>query len=462
MNNKFSENLKKIRKENNLSQEQLADELGVSRQAISKWESSVAYPEMDKIITICDKFDVNIDDLLHRDIKEAKGEEESRTKLYKDLNDSLRYITDSVTMFIRMSFGTKLKCLFEQAIIATMLFLLSLLFKAIVNSIFGRILKFLPTSVFNYTMGIIETVVIVFCIIASVIILLDIFKTRYLNYYREENNIQKEDTEEDDSKAKKEEKIKLSKKKNKIIMRDPAHSEYRFFNGVAKVIVGIIKFFAIWIALCIACSLISILICFVSSFLIIKTGWMFVGVALTLFSSALFSASLLYILFNFILNRKMDKKKLIFTVLGSIVGVGIGIGLILIGSLKFEVVKPDENMYKTKSSTIEMRDDLVLYPYESETIKYVESDNEDIQVEYKYSKMCRLVEHESQDKKSIMAWTNCNNPTKIAREFIKELNDKKVVLIDTDIDKITITTSKSNIETIKSNKEKFANRIENE
>ena len=49
----FADNLKKIRKENNLSQEQLADELGVSRQAISKWESSVAYPEMDKIIMIC-------------------------------------------------------------------------------------------------------------------------------------------------------------------------------------------------------------------------------------------------------------------------------------------------------------------------------------------------------------------------------------------------------------------------
>ena len=68
MNNKFSENLKKIRKDNNLSQEQLADELGVSRQAISKWESAVAYPEMDKIITLCEKFNLNIDDLLHKDI----------------------------------------------------------------------------------------------------------------------------------------------------------------------------------------------------------------------------------------------------------------------------------------------------------------------------------------------------------------------------------------------------------
>ena len=72
MKNCFSENLKKIRKENNLSQEQLAFELGVSRQAISKWESDVAYPEMDKIITLCKKFNVKIDDLLYEDIKEIK------------------------------------------------------------------------------------------------------------------------------------------------------------------------------------------------------------------------------------------------------------------------------------------------------------------------------------------------------------------------------------------------------
>ena len=64
MNNYFAYNLKKIRKENNLSQEQLADELGVSRQAVSKWESGIAYPEMNKIIALCDKFNLNMDDLL--------------------------------------------------------------------------------------------------------------------------------------------------------------------------------------------------------------------------------------------------------------------------------------------------------------------------------------------------------------------------------------------------------------
>ena len=54
MNSKFINNLKKIRKNNNLSQEQLAEILGISRQAISKWESGSAYPEMEKIIQLCE------------------------------------------------------------------------------------------------------------------------------------------------------------------------------------------------------------------------------------------------------------------------------------------------------------------------------------------------------------------------------------------------------------------------
>ena len=61
----LSENLKKIRKDNNLSQEDLAEKLGVSRQSVSKWESGLAYPEMDKVLELCKIFNLNIDELLN-------------------------------------------------------------------------------------------------------------------------------------------------------------------------------------------------------------------------------------------------------------------------------------------------------------------------------------------------------------------------------------------------------------
>lgn len=60
----FSEKLKYIRNELRLSQDELAGELGVSRQSISKWESGSAYPEIDKLIMISNFFDVSIDYLL--------------------------------------------------------------------------------------------------------------------------------------------------------------------------------------------------------------------------------------------------------------------------------------------------------------------------------------------------------------------------------------------------------------
>lgn len=60
----FSENLLVLRNIADLSQEQLAEKLGVSRQAVSKWESGQSYPETEKIIMICDLFKCSMDELM--------------------------------------------------------------------------------------------------------------------------------------------------------------------------------------------------------------------------------------------------------------------------------------------------------------------------------------------------------------------------------------------------------------
>ena len=60
----LGDKLSKLRKENNYTQEQLADILGVSRQAISKWESDISYPETDKLIRMSELFDCSLDYLL--------------------------------------------------------------------------------------------------------------------------------------------------------------------------------------------------------------------------------------------------------------------------------------------------------------------------------------------------------------------------------------------------------------
>ena len=60
----FGENLQLIRKKNQLSQERLAEMLGVSRQAVSKWELGEGYPEVDKLLLLSKKLNVSLDSLL--------------------------------------------------------------------------------------------------------------------------------------------------------------------------------------------------------------------------------------------------------------------------------------------------------------------------------------------------------------------------------------------------------------
>ena len=66
------EKLAKLRREQNLTQEQLAEQLDVSRQSVSKWESGASFPEMDTLLRICDLYDVNMDTLLRGSVEESR------------------------------------------------------------------------------------------------------------------------------------------------------------------------------------------------------------------------------------------------------------------------------------------------------------------------------------------------------------------------------------------------------
>ena len=67
----FSDNLQFIRAQAGVTQEQLAEQLDVSRQSVSKWESGVSFPEMDTLLRICDLYDVNLDTLLRGSVEKS-------------------------------------------------------------------------------------------------------------------------------------------------------------------------------------------------------------------------------------------------------------------------------------------------------------------------------------------------------------------------------------------------------
>jgi len=68
----FSENLQFIRAQAGLTQEQLAEQLDVTRQSVSKWEGGQSFPEMDTLLRICDLYDTNLDTLLRGSVEESR------------------------------------------------------------------------------------------------------------------------------------------------------------------------------------------------------------------------------------------------------------------------------------------------------------------------------------------------------------------------------------------------------
>ena len=69
----FAENLIELRKLNNLSQEELAEKLGVTRQTISKYETGESLPDIEKCALLAEIFEVSVDDMINYDKKENMG-----------------------------------------------------------------------------------------------------------------------------------------------------------------------------------------------------------------------------------------------------------------------------------------------------------------------------------------------------------------------------------------------------
>lgn len=76
---KFNEKLIMLRKQHNLSQEQVAEKLGVARQTISKWELGETTPEMDKLIIMSELYNITLDELM---------KEENEGKVVNDPNNT--------------------------------------------------------------------------------------------------------------------------------------------------------------------------------------------------------------------------------------------------------------------------------------------------------------------------------------------------------------------------------------
>ncbi|MDO4996109.1 MAG: helix-turn-helix domain-containing protein [Bacilli bacterium] len=442
----FSENLKRLRKENNLSQEELAEKLKVSRQSVSKWESGTAYPEMDKIIQISNMFNVGIDELLNKDIKEVQEEKQTKNNINKYIDDFLNFITKSLDMFLNMKFKDKCKLIFEECFIAFMLFI----FFSIIGSLFGNVFfnafNFVNQQVLYFVKNLFDGIYGLITFGLSVIVMLHIFKTRYLDYYVV---VDKEDLDNTDNN----EEIKknfVPEKREKVIIRDPEHSGYKFINGLLKVLLVLIKINVAFIFVGFCFSFIGLIVSFVLSFAISKTGLFFVGVLLSILSGIVINFIILNILFNFILSHKCKWLFLFITFIVSLVLLGSGIGLGTIGFSKFDFVR--EESYEVED-TLPMNDNSFIINHYNSNYNYVESDNSDIRVVMSCPNTYTCYVENEDNIINIRTNYKEMEGMKIFRKVLKDFNNKKIVT-DDHIE-VNIYTNKENIDRLQNNFEEY-------
>ena len=85
----LAEKITEERKKNGWSQEEMAEKLSVSRQAVSKWESAQSTPDLQKVLRLAEIFGVSTDYLLKDELKSETGTEILKNQEYKDIINNL-------------------------------------------------------------------------------------------------------------------------------------------------------------------------------------------------------------------------------------------------------------------------------------------------------------------------------------------------------------------------------------
>lgn len=449
---KFCDKLAKLRKENNLSQEQFADKMNVSRQAVSKWESGSSYPDMDKILTMCKILNCKLDDLLDDGVI-GNNYSNKKVNINDYIKDFFEFITKTYNMFWSMTFLEKIKCLFEMFVIFCILLILGLIVHDIIYNLFFINLVNIIGIGF-VVKNIINPIFVVFLIILGTIIFIHLFKIRYLNYFVTifDEDV-KEKTKEE---ALKEEKIIDNKryivqdKKEKIVIRDPKHSSLGFLNILLKIVIYIIKFFVIiFIIPFIMFTVFEIALSTFSIFLI-SNGIIFFYAFIIGLGAVLISYIIIYFAYNFIFNKEIKFKIMFILFIVGLSLLGIGSGLFFLETLNFEYKSVSDVTYKKYTKTIDMEDNLVFTS--AYDINYVIDDSlNDIKIDVnvpKYSDF-NFSKHKSDEYMVYHIYSDCNI-NKLYKTVLNDLKHKKLRSYENDMD-VNIYLSKENYDKIENN-----------
>ena len=443
----FASNLQKLRKEKNMSQEALAEKLDVTRQSVSKWESGASYPEMDKLISICKIFNVDMDTLVNGDVSNTEGKEINITT--KDLLDKFNTLMKKIVcLFENMSFKEIIEFL-VTIFILILIILIGTIPKELIESLIGNGLLddigYIGPTLNNIFRLIVDILYSVFAIVIFIYVL----KIKYLDRIKI-----KEDNDKEIIAKVKEKKVE----EKQVIIKD--NNSNSLTKTLAKIIIYIIKFFVI-------CYLIAPLICIVILAVMIGFLVLFVIKGLPLLGILLWTISLLIISsicfevpFNFVINHKNNYKRIMITLLISLIIIIIGSTFFAYHFFSITYVDSIPNDIKTMEikESYDMNNNITIYDDYYSDIKYVIDDSLTDRIEVTVTYYDYLIKRDIEIKlhnNNLVIYNNGPKEVNFKEALDKlsdDFKDNKIYNYDKlNNYKVTIKSSSNNINIIKNN-----------
>lgn len=324
----FNEKLQNLRKENKMSQEQLADMLDVTRQSVSKWESGQTYPEMDKLIALSKIFKCSLDELTNDEIINI-----SEKKKLNLIDTTLELIKKTFEMFKAFTFKQTVNCIFIMFLIALGLLLLRIPFDGIKDAVHNIINVLANDKLTEFISQIFNLLVNICYYILYILIFVYIFKIAYLDNY------------EITSKEEKNEKIETK--------------NHPIFNTLGVIVLVCIKIMICFFSLPLVFSLLLLCTSFIVNIALIFKGIFYLGIFLMISFLILLNILILELIINFLFNRKNNSKKFLITFLIALVGIGLSFGIFMIEISKINYINkvPNEKIEEV-TKEIKMTDKL--------------------------------------------------------------------------------------------------------
>ena len=453
----FASNLQKLRKDKNMSQEALAEKLDVTRQSVSKWESGASYPEMDKLISICKIFNVDMDTLVNGDVDIDSSDKEATINT-KDILDKFNTLMKKIVcLFESMSFKEIIEFL-VTVFLLVIIIIVGTIPKDIIENLIGTNLLEGITYVGPTLNTLFRLIVDILYSVFAIVIFAYVLKIKYLDRIKI-----KEDTDKEIVAKVKEKRVE---EVEKVIIKDNSSNSNSLTRLLAKIIIYIIKFFVVLFLFAPLICIVVLAVMLGFEVLFVIKGLPLVGILLWTIAGIIISALCFEVPLNFVINHKNNYKRVMITLLISLVIIIIGSIILAFEFFSITYVNELPKDVKTKeiSETLPMTNNFKTIGYYYNDIEYVVDDSLTDEIEVDVTYYDYLIDNNIEievHNNNLLVYIDSPKEFSFKEALDKvsdDIKDGKVYNYDKINEyKVTIKTSSNNINIIKNNNKEFFN-----